>query len=94
MILFGLCLFLVVHFVILPLIGLILVHSVVLVLRNLPSNGLIRVSSRLLLGLGAPVDGFHRHVVDPVVLVDVRLEKTAPDPPVHTMENKCFKVKV
>ena len=88
---------LVIHFVVLvlpvlALIDLTLVDFVVLVLPvlvvvDLVSIGLILATSRLLLVLIISVDSLHHNVlvlwIDPVVVVDVPLERDAEDPPLH-----------
>merc|ERR1712032_1449280 len=79
---------------------LILVHVVVvvdifpvLILVDLDSIGLILATSRLLLVLGVPVDSLHHNVstlwIDPVVGVDVPLERDAEDPPSAAEEGKA-----
>ena len=78
----------------------LLVHLVVLflpVVGHLPSNCLIFATSRLLLVLGVPVDGLHHNVVpvlriDPVVRVDVVLEGSAEDPPLHKIKETFTKL--
>ena len=75
---------------------LVLIHFVVLVLRDLPSDCSILVTNHLLLVLGVPVDSLHHKVVpilrvDSVVVVDVVLEGAAENPPLHNIAIKEYK---
>ena len=83
---------------VLALIDLTLVHVVVVVdvlpvlvvVDLLASSGLMLSTSRLLLVFVISVDSLHHNVstlwIDPVVVVDVPLERDAEDPPLH---NTC-----
>ena len=77
---------------------LIIIHVVVLVLRDLLPSSLILATSRLLLVLGVPVDSLHHNIVpvlrvDPVVVVDVPLEGSAENPPLHNIaKRKTIKI--
>ena len=92
---FGPFLVLVIHVVVTVLVVLEVigfVHSIILVLvvGDLPADCLILATSRMHLVLAVPVDSLHHHVVpvrvDPIVVVDVVLEVSAENPPLHNIE--------